>query len=95
MSFSFCTVVVCFLMLKGANHLMRPSKSNLSQEIAGRVISEVFAALRDHGIELDLPAMTAVLARVNGVLTTPDANGPERRHTKPPSITSHPESNPS
>jgi hypothetical protein len=71
---------------------MRPSKSNLSQEIAGRVISEVFAALREHGIDLDLPAMTAVLTRVNGVLTAQDTNGPERRPLKPPSSKSHQES---
>lgn len=63
---------------------MRPSKANVSQEIAGRVISEVFAALRDHGIELDLPAMTAVLTRVNSVLSSP----PEPKAGKPPS-TSH------
>lgn len=82
-------------MLKGANHLMRPTKSNLAQETAGRVISEVFAALRDHGIELDLPVMTAVLTRVNGALSTQDASGPERRHTKPPSVNPQPEGNPS
>jgi hypothetical protein len=64
---------------------MRPSKSNMSQEIAGRVVSEVFAALREHGIELDLPAMTAVLNRVNTCITAPELNGSDRRPAKPSS----------
>lgn len=61
---------------------MRPSKNNVSQEIAGRVINEVFAALRDAGVELDLQAMTTILARVNAAIAQEPSSG-ERRSSKP------------
>lgn len=64
---------------------MRASKNSLSQDVAGKVISEVFAALREHGIELDLPAMTAVITRVNGYLNGQEPGVSDRRPAKPAS----------
>ncbi len=61
---------------------MRPSKNSANQEIAGRVINEVFAALRDAGVELDLQAMTTILTRVNVAIAQENGSG-ERKSSKP------------